>query len=83
VLRALSLRNGKAASDNLGAILVKSGGTLSARDVEFKDNSAFYVRLRPPPALARAAAAAAHTRAHTHSPHPLATAHNSGRRGVR
>jgi len=45
VLRGLSLRNGKAsgsfpANGAGGAILVNSGGTLSARDVEFKGNSA-------------------------------------------
>jgi hypothetical protein len=89
VLRALSLRNGKRAAtvgpgSHSGAIYANSGSTLSARDVEFKDNSATKVRCAPPlpPALARATAAAAHTRAHTHSPHPLAIAHNSGRRGV-
>jgi hypothetical protein len=44
VLRALSMRNGKASGSgddrHGGAIYAKSGSTLDARDVEFKDNSA-------------------------------------------
>jgi hypothetical protein len=69
-----------------GAISAESGSTLDARDVEFKDNSANYVRhsraAAPPPASARATATAAHTRAPT--PRPRRTrARNPGRRRIR
>jgi hypothetical protein len=40
VLRALSLRNGKASDNNNGGAILANYVTLSARDVEFKGNSA-------------------------------------------
>jgi hypothetical protein len=74
VLRALTLRNGKASTSGSylygGAIFLKTGSTLDARDVEFKDNSAVYVR-HPTPRRSPAAAARARARSrrrHSHAP---------------
>jgi hypothetical protein len=77
VLRSLSMQNGK--SDFYGgAISMYDGSTLDARDVEFKGNSAYYVRHTRPAMQPRrsrphaaAAAAAAHN-ARSHSPAALA-----------
>jgi hypothetical protein len=79
MLNGLSLRNGNGLSlRNGGAIYANRGSTLNARDVEFKDNSAIFVRHSappprhavPPPAPVRAAAAVAHT--HPTPTHPPA-----------
>jgi hypothetical protein len=84
VLSKLSLRNGKVKDNQYGAaILANSGSTLDARDMEFKDNSAGYVRhsratalpppRRPrpraqPPPLTRPHPPAAHTPPPTQPP---------------
>jgi hypothetical protein len=89
VLRALSLRNGKTSGSGWdsygGAILAKSGSTLSARDVEFKGNSASNaVRPRSAARVRTRSRRRRRSPARSHPPaDSLATAHNSGRRGVR